>query len=563
MNTKAHGFASLNGGTDGGAGGTTITVHTGRELNEVLARAGTGPLTIVVDGTITPENTGSSEIKVADEHNLSIIGGGKGAEFRGIGIHITDGSSDIVVQNLKIHDVATGPKDAIGIDDGSHNIWIDHNELYSSLTVNKDYYDGLLDMKRGVEYVTVSNNYFHDHHKASLNGYSDDDAGNRYVTYDHNLFEDIGSRTPSVRFGHAHVYDNVYKNIEVSAINLRMGAVGLIENNVFEDAKNPVASLDSDKIGYWDLRGNQFTNVTWSSVGSNEAVAGPTAKSTAHYDVPYGYSLTPTSDVKGYVLQHAGVGKLGLDAGTPSPVQPSPTPSPDDPTTVPSAPTEVATGGADRLVGTAGADRLNALGGRDWVNGGAGSDTVQGGTNDDTLLGGDGADLVTGDTGNDSLEGGAGRDLLDGGAGRDTLFGGPDADTLRGGDGNDALRGGDGGDLLLGGAGVDILTGGTGNDTFAFASTKDSPVGSGHDVILDFTPGDRIGLSGIDARPDLAGDQGFRWMGSADFTGAGQLHAVISHGSTFIEADVNGDGRADFQVELAGVYRLTTADLIL
>jgi len=43
--------------------------------------------------------------------------------------HVRDGSSNLIFQNLKIHDVKSGPKDAISIEGGSHNIWINHNEF--------------------------------------------------------------------------------------------------------------------------------------------------------------------------------------------------------------------------------------------------------------------------------------------------------------------------------------------------------------------------------------------------------------------------------------------------
>ena len=38
--------------------------------------------------------------------------------------------------------------DAIVIS-GAMNVWIDHCELYSDLTHDKDYYDGLLEIKNG------------------------------------------------------------------------------------------------------------------------------------------------------------------------------------------------------------------------------------------------------------------------------------------------------------------------------------------------------------------------------------------------------------------------------
>jgi len=47
--------------------------------------------------------------------------------------------------------------------ENSKNIWIDHCDLSSDLSHDKDYYDGALDITHGSDWVTVSNTYFHDH----------------------------------------------------------------------------------------------------------------------------------------------------------------------------------------------------------------------------------------------------------------------------------------------------------------------------------------------------------------------------------------------------------------
>ncbi|WP_424137416.1 hypothetical protein [Roseomonas chloroacetimidivorans] len=616
---EAHGYASENGGTTGGAGGTVVMVTTGKELLAAIDKAADSPITIYVKGEITAANTGSDVIKLADVHNVSVIGIGTSADFDGIGFQITKGSSNLILQNLTIHDVHDGPGDAIGIEGESHNIWIDHNELYSNTDHGKDYYDGLLDMKDGVEYVTISNNYIHDHYKASLNGSSDSDTGARYVTYDHNLFENINSRAPMVRDGYAHIYDNYYTNIESSAINLRMGAEGQIENNVFEDVKNPIISEYSKQIGYWNLSGNEFDDVTWSKVGSGEASA-ENSKSTSDFTVDYDYALDATSTVKAYVTAHAGVGKLDTDdssssttpsstgaSGASSAAKPAPSSS-SSPASSSSGLTSdhdtssalAATSSADHLKGSSGADTIDGLGGKDVILGGDGNDKLIGGTGDDSLDGGNGNDTLTGGTGKDTLDGGAGNDTLDGGDGKDTLLGGKGNDTLAGGAGDDNLSGGAGNDSLDGGAGKDVLgggagddtltggagkdtltgdsgndhltggldsdimTGGAGNDSFVFSQLADSKVGSGHDMITDFRNGDVIDLSAIDAVSKSSSDQAFTFVGTHAFSHtAGELHAVRSGGDTYVEGDVNGDGKTDFQIELTGLHSFTSSDFIL
>ena len=57
--------------------------------------------------------------------------------------------------------------DAVSIQK-STNVWIDHNEFFSDTDHGFDYYDGLLDITHGCDFITVSYNYFHDHYKVSL-----------------------------------------------------------------------------------------------------------------------------------------------------------------------------------------------------------------------------------------------------------------------------------------------------------------------------------------------------------------------------------------------------------
>ena len=68
---------------------------------------------------------------------------------------------------------------------------------------------------------------------------------------------------------------------------------------------------------------------------------------------------------------------------------------------------------------------------------------------------------------------------------------------------------------------------------------------SKRDLITDFTPGiDHINLTGIDANTAVAGQDAFRWLGSAAFDGqAGGLHTVYdaAHSVTILEGDTNGD----------------------
>lgn len=223
--------------------------------------------------------------------------------------------------------------------------------------------------------------------------------------------------------------------------------------------------------------------------------------------------------------------------------------------------------GNDRLLGGFGFDRLFGGTGSDFLDGGIGADILDGGAGNDTLLGGDGHDRLLGGMDVDRLFGGAGNDHLDGGSGGDRLEGGAGNDTLAGGAGNDALLGGLGNDRLMGGFGKDQMTGGMGADHFVFTNRLDSGAGpAGRDVITDFNraQGDKINLFAMDANHRLSGNQAFEFVGTDGFSGsAGELRYQQSNGTTLIFADLDGDRRADFAIELSRPITLLENDFFL
>jgi pectate lyase len=292
------GFATLNGGTTGGKGGSTETVNTGTSLQDAIKQG--GPEIIYINGTINPGNSsGLSKIDIKDVSDLSIIGVGSSGELSGIGIKVWR-ASNIIIRNLRIHHVDIGDKDCISIEGPSDHVWVDHCELYNDMDHDKDYYDGLLDAKKDSEYITYSWNYLHDSYKTCLVGSSDSDNHDRKITFHHNRFENCYSRLPLYRFGTGHIYNCYYNNIIDTGINSRMGAVLRVENTVFEDSKDPLGFWYSDETGYWDVSNLLYINCTGSQ---------PTT-STGSFNPPYSYSLQPTDQVKSIVQQYAGVGKM-------------------------------------------------------------------------------------------------------------------------------------------------------------------------------------------------------------------------------------------------------------
>jgi D-alanyl-D-alanine carboxypeptidase len=218
----------------------------------------------------------------------------------------------------------------------------------------------------------------------------------------------------------------------------------------------------------------------------------------------------------------------------------------------------------DNKVGARGDDRANNIDiARDYASAEA---------KDNQVLGLGGNDKIWGGSGNDKLLGGDGNDSIFGRTGNDQLFGGNGNDRLHGGDGNDRLDGGDGRDFMSGGKGRDFLTGGAGRDVFDFDSVCESgKTDSTRDVITDFAHRqDKIDLSGIDANSQRRGDQHFNFIGDAAFSGkSGQLHfylldeAGTASDRTIIEGDINGDLKADFQIEVSGLHHFVCGDFIL
>ncbi|MDH4384322.1 MAG: calcium-binding protein, partial [Caulobacter sp.] len=216
--------------------------------------------------------------------------------------------------------------------------------------------------------------------------------------------------------------------------------------------------------------------------------------------------------------------------------------------------------------GGAGKDTLVSI---ENVTGSAFRDVLTGNTGANVLLGGGNNDIIDGGAGDDVMNGEAGTDLVSyasavsgvtvslalataqntGGAGIDTLSGFED---LTGSKFADSLTGDSLANRMTGGGGADSLTGGAGKDRFVYLAASDSNR-SNTDLITDLTATDILDLSAIDADTVLAGDQAF--VLAAAFTGmAGQYTLAFNAatGQTQLQADINGDSRADFALLFTG-----------
>ncbi len=252
-------------------------------------------------------------------------------------------------------------------------------------------------------------------------------------------------------------------------------------------------------------------------------------------------------------------------------------------------------GSADFTFSTSGAKTEIGTSHDDVLFGSSADDTLDGGAGDDLLLGGAGNDVLIGNDGLDSMDGGSGFDRVSyaysnekvdinlstgvatfgdgateqlvsieaatGSSANNVITGTAGNNSLDGGAGNDVLKGQGGNDVLIGGLGADTITGGTGNDTFYYRALADSTVASsGQDIITDFATGDHIDLTRLEA----TASESFHFIGAAAFSHiAGQIHYVVTGGHTVVSLDVNGDGTADFAIQLSGTHALTVGDFSL
>ncbi|CAE6520813.1 unnamed protein product [Rhizoctonia solani] len=247
-------------------------------------------------------------------NNTSIIGVGDSAIIEGGGFSINK-ASNVIIRNLIIRKVVKN--DGITVLQ-SNNVWIDHNEFYSDTEHGFDYYDGQVDITLGSDYVTVSWNKFHDHYKSSLIGSSEkngaQDTGHFKITYHHNSWNNVHTRTPALRFGTVHLYNNLIENVASQGIHTRSYGQVLVQANVFCNVTEPISTYgfvipDDSPInpnGDYEPDGfaNESNNLYINSGKNNITQIGNFTS------VPYSFKLDSPYLVKATVDKYSGVGKI-------------------------------------------------------------------------------------------------------------------------------------------------------------------------------------------------------------------------------------------------------------
>ncbi|MFE4837225.1 polysaccharide lyase family 1 protein [Arthrobacter sp. NPDC056691] len=183
-------------------------------------------------------NAMKRQIEVNLPSNTTLLGLGTDAGLVGANV-VLHQASNVVVRNLSIESpvdwfTSWSPDDGDGAWNArfdafsavtSDHIWIDHVLLsdgrFPDSEAPRDFknepvirHDGLLDLKDGTDFVTVSNSQLRDHDKTSLLGSGDEhvdkDGGKLRVSYISNLFQNTQQRGPRVRFGQVHVVNNYF-----------------------------------------------------------------------------------------------------------------------------------------------------------------------------------------------------------------------------------------------------------------------------------------------------------------------------------------------------------------
>ncbi|CAN7389981.1 pectate lyase [Pseudoduganella sp. LjRoot289] len=327
--------------------------------------------------------------------NTSIIGNGATAKI----IHGTlmlsgTGSTapvdNIVVRNVAFEDAfdfftAWDPTDSGGRWNSNYDtmsiqyathVWIDHCTFsdgartddqfpsvwaapYDGELYHVQHHDGLLDITKSANLITVSYNHLHDHDKAMLMGGTDtasltaENPGVLKTTFHHNYFQNLVQRKPRVRYGMVHLYNNYFAGS--NSVTLYNWMVGLTsgqgsklyaENNVFDITGGASAG---DTIGASVTSGSALSNcaalsgmstarcspyifdsgnllngvsVNLSSTAKSAnslvnisstpwpSAASPASTPSATPSSYYGYSVDATTDMAVSVPATAGVGKL-------------------------------------------------------------------------------------------------------------------------------------------------------------------------------------------------------------------------------------------------------------
>lgn len=180
----------------------------------------------------------AQQVVVKVPSRTTLIGVGVDAAIVNGGL-VLDRVDDVIIRNIHFSDAydyfpAWDPKDNANGEwnseydnlslRGATHVWVDHCTFDDGARPDQaepvllgrqmQRHDGLLDISHQSNWVTVSWNHFRDHDKTTLVGGSDahvQDVGTLKVSLHHNWYQRTKERTPRVRYGDVHVYNNLFE----------------------------------------------------------------------------------------------------------------------------------------------------------------------------------------------------------------------------------------------------------------------------------------------------------------------------------------------------------------
>ena len=283
------GYCMVNGATTGGAGGPVVTVDTG---DDFIAQVGmSGPRVILVTGAVS---VGAAAVA----SDKTILGVGTNATIMGK-LSISD-VTNVIVRNVRV----TGPvDDAIGVWNAQH-VWVDHCTLYDSA-------DGLCDVNKGSQYVTVSwCKFYYDkqpEHRFTMlvQGTSIDSVTEimGYFTLHHNWWGANCDQRMAMSYDcKIHYYNNYFSCVGNSyASGAGNEAEICSENNYYSGVRDPIG-IKAGSTGKIYTSGNLYPGCFGNLHPGTDTVFTP----------PYSYPLDSTAEVPEIVM--SGAGADGPDA---------------------------------------------------------------------------------------------------------------------------------------------------------------------------------------------------------------------------------------------------------
>ncbi|MZI93292.1 pectate lyase [Vibrio sp. CAIM 722] len=346
------GYATQNGGTTGGAEATSSHIYLVSNIddfNTALEEDDGEARIIQISGTIdisggeeyTSESDQKKRSQIKIPSDTTIIGVTSDAGFTN-GSLVMSHVNNVIIRNISIEtpvDVEPHFEEGDGWNAEwdsmtitySKNVWVDHVSFDDGSYTDADYtevdgyeyvrHDGMLDIKHGSDYVTVSFSVFQNHNKTMLIGHSksnkSEDSGHLRVTLADNIFSKITQRTPRVRYGKVHVFNNLFEGDYKDDTYPYMYSFGLgydgsiiSQYNIFD-----IDNLKSSK--QYKVVKVYKTNSELSETGSlfnDESLdlSDADIPAEASWSVPYSYTLYSTTGLSTYLKAAAGAGNLSL-----------------------------------------------------------------------------------------------------------------------------------------------------------------------------------------------------------------------------------------------------------